>query len=89
MYTLYAEGKPVGTLADAARLIPELIAKNQRVELRDDDGVQVGVVTPTPKPDPSAPVIPWEPNVTREELERRLNGPFVTFEELKKRLGWE
>ena len=88
MYTLYAGGERVGTLADAAKLIPELLARNQPVELRDDDGVQVGVLTPTPKPDPNAPLVPWDPSITREELERRMAGEFFPIEEVRKRLGW-
>lgn len=88
MVTLYADGKPIAW-ADAERLVPECIARNQRVELRNDAGLQVGLITPTPAPDPSEPLVPWDASITREELERRMAGPFVTFDELKKRLGWE
>jgi hypothetical protein len=88
MVTLYADGKPIAW-ADAERVVPECLARNTRVELRNDTtGQQLGVITPTATT-PSEPLIPWEPNVTQEEIERRMNGPFVTFDELKKRLGWE
>jgi hypothetical protein len=88
MVTLYADGKPINW-ADAERVVPECIARNQKVELRNDAGQQVGLITPTPAPNPNEPLTPWEASITQEEIERRMAGPFVTFEELKKRLGWE
>ena len=36
----------------------------------------------------SEPIIPWEPGVTQEEIDRRMAEPGFTFEEVKKRLGW-
>ena len=88
MVTLYADGKLIAW-ADAEKLVPDCIARNQRVELRNDAGLQVGLITPTPAPNPNEPLIPWEPNVTREEIDRRLAEPGLSFEEVKQRLGWE
>lgn len=87
MVTLYADGKPIAW-ADAERVVPDCLARNLRVELRNDTtGQPLGVITPTATP--SEPLIPWEPNVTREEIDRRLAEPGLSFEEVKKRLGWE
>lgn len=88
MVTLYVGGRKVGTLADAERLIPELIARNQRVELRDDDGNAIGTLNPTPPPDPNVPLVPWDPTITVEELERRRSEPGYTIDEVRKKLGW-
>jgi hypothetical protein len=87
--SLYVAGEKVGTLADAAKLIPEFIAKNHPIEFRDDTGEVVGTLIPKQPPTPPEPLVPWDPSVTREELERRMAGEFVTFDEVKKRLGWE
>jgi len=88
MVTLYVGGQKVGTLDDAPRLIPELIARNQRVELRDENGNSVATLYPTPPLDPNEPLVPWDPTITREELERRMAEPAYTFEEARKMLGW-
>ena len=82
MVMLCADGTPINW-ADAERVVPECIARNQRVELRNDAGQQVGLFTPTP----NGPLVAWESSITAEEIERRMAGRFVTFEELKKRLG--
>ncbi len=87
MVTLYVEGKPVGTLADAEKLIPEFIAKNLRVEFRDDAGNPVGVFNPTPPLPPGEPLVPWDPSITRADIDRVLAEPGFTFEEVKKQLG--
>jgi hypothetical protein len=58
-----------------------------RVELRNDSGQVLGLVIP-----PSATVDDdpdWVKAITPEEIERRLAEPGYTFEEVKKRLGWE
>ena len=87
MVTLYVEGKPVGTLADAEKLIPEFIAKNLRVEFRDDAGIPIGTFTPTPPLPPGEPLVPWDPSITQADLDRVLAEPGFSFEEVKKRLG--
>jgi hypothetical protein len=89
MVALYVGGQKVGTLADAEKLIPEFLARNQWVELRDDQGHSIGTINPTPSPDPNEPLVPWDPTITREEIERRMAEPGFTFDEVKKRLGWE
>ncbi len=89
MVTLHVAGQKVGTLADAEKLIAEFIGRNCPIEFRDDSGQLVGTFFPKQLPTPSEPLIPWDPTITREEVDRRLAGQFVTFDELKKRLGWE
>lgn len=89
MIALYVGGQKVGTLADAEKLIPELIAKNQNVELRDENGNSVGKLYPSPPLDPNEPLVPWDPTITQEDIDRILAGPFFTFDEVKKRLGWK
>lgn len=88
MIELYVAGKRVGTLADAETLFPQLIARNEKVELRDANGNAVGTLHPSPPPGPGEPLIPWDPTITREELERRAGEPGYTFDEVRKMLGW-
>lgn len=89
MVTLFANGRKVGTLADDEALVAELAANPREIELRDDTGKVLARVIPEPALNPSEPLIPWEPDITREEIERRMAEPGLTFEEVKKRLGWE
>ena len=89
MVTLYGRGQKVGTWAADEKLLSELTARNAPVEFRNDNGEVVGTFVPSQPPTPPEPLIPWEPNVTREEIERRKAEPGFTFEEVKKRLGWE
>ena len=82
MVTLYVAGQKVGTLADAERLFPELIARNQRVELRDDAGNPIATLNPTPARDPD-----WVAAITPEAIEQARAGPFLTLDEYRKQMG--
>ena len=86
MVVLYVGGKPVGTLADAERLLPGFVRDNQAVEFRDDAGVPLGTFTPQRS---AEPLVPWDPSIDAAEIERRLAGEFVTLDELGRRLGWK
>ncbi len=86
MVTLHVGGEKVGTLADAASLIPEFIAKNHPVEFRDDDGALLGTFLPTQKKLPPEPLIPWDPTITRADIERALAGPFLTLDEYRQQV---
>jgi hypothetical protein len=82
MVGLYVDGTKVGTLADAERLIPELIGQSKTVELRDEPtGRRIGTLTPDA-------LCPWEPDLTREEIQRRIDEPGgMTLAEFRKRMG--
>ena len=83
MVVLYAGGKRLGTWAEAERLIAEAV-KAGPVELRDATGTVFGrVVSQT-----TEPICPWEPETTREDLEREsAAGGGVSLAEVWKRLG--
>jgi len=82
MVALYVDGTKVGTLADAERLLPQLLAGAKAVELRHEpSGRKVGTVTPEV-------LCPWEPTLTREEIQRRIEEPGgMTLEEFRKQVG--
>ena len=82
MIGLYVDGAKVGTLADAERLLPELIERAKTVELRDEPtGRRVGTLTPDA-------LCPWEPKLTCEEIQRRIDEPGgMTLAEFRKRMG--
>ena len=82
MVTLYVGGQKVAW-ADAEKLFAETAPK-QPIEFRDESGRVLARTVPG-----AEPLIPWEPDVTKEELDRRTAEPGLTFEEVKKRLGWE
>ena len=82
MVGLYVDGAKVGTLADAERLLPELMGRSKTVELRDEPtGRRIGSVTPDA-------LCPWEPGLTREEIQRRIDEPGgMTLAEFRKRMA--
>lgn len=84
MTMLYVGGHYIGKLHENPGLLDEYVRAGQRVELRDEEGNQLGRFIPTREP-----LIPWEPGATREEIDRRLAEPGLTFDEIKTRLGWE
>jgi hypothetical protein len=83
MISLYVDGKLVGTWAEAEKVFAET-AKTRAVEFRDESGRVIATSVPGAEPVPA-----WEAAITPEEIERRLAEPGFTFEEVKKRLGWE
>lgn len=89
MVGLYVAGEKVGNLSESPHLLDDFITRSIPVEFRNDAGVLLGCFMPILPSIASEPLVPWDPTITHEEVERRLKGPFVTFEELKRRLGWE
>ena len=84
MVMLYVAGKKIAW-ADAEKLFAEAAA-TQPVEFHDESGRVFATATPTPK---AADDPDWVKAITPEEIARRRAEPGLTFEELKKRLGWE
>ena len=82
MVTLYVGGQKVAW-ADAEKVFAEMGAK-QPIEFYDENGRVFATTTPKVVDDPD-----WVKAITPEEIERRRAEPGLTFEELKKRLGWE
>lgn len=85
MITLYVGGKRVGTWQEAESLFA-VTAPVHQVEFRDESGRVIAATVPPlePNEDPD-----WVKAITPEETARRMAGEFVTYEEMKKRLGWE
>ncbi len=89
MVMLYVGGIKVGDLANAATLLPELVAKNQTVDFRDENGNHIGTFKPELRTEPREPLVPWDATITREELDRRLAEPGLTIDEVRERMGWK
>ena len=87
MVSVYVKGERVGVLADLEQLLPQMTAGT--VEFRDVAGNAIGTFLPKRTPTPGEPLVPWDPSITQAELDRRAAEPGLTFEEVKKRLGWE
>jgi hypothetical protein len=82
MVTLYVGGRKMGSWAEAEKLFAEA-AKTQVVEFRDEYGPVIATSLPG-----CEPIIPWEPAVTREDIEQRKAKPGYTIDEVRKILGW-
>lgn len=83
MTMLYVGGHCVGRLPENANLLVELLRGGDRVELRDETGLRIGRLVPE-----NEPLVPWDPSLTEEDLDRIASEPGLTLEELKKQLGW-
>jgi len=84
MVVLYVGGKKVGTWLESEQRVQEYAASNQEVELRDDTGKVLGRFVP------AEPLCPWNPNLTRESLDRlSAEGGGVPLAEFWKRMGVE
>ena len=82
MVTVYVDGKAV-SWADAEQLFADA-ARTRAVEFRDAAGRVFATSVPGAEPVPA-----WEEAITPAETARRMAEPGFTFEEMKKRLGWE
>mgnify|MGYP003342242315 CR=1 FL=1 len=83
MVTLYIGGEKVANWAEAEKLFAENASKKP-IEFRDENGRPIAYTLPG-----GEPIVPWDPTITREDIERIKKEPGLTFEEVKKRLGWE
>jgi hypothetical protein len=82
MITLYANGLPVGSGPEFAQLIAGLADRKEIVEFRDETGKKFGHYYPP------EPICPWDPTLTREQLDREdLEDDEYTLEEILKELG--
>lgn len=67
----------------------KLAAADGPVEVRAADGRVLGRFTPVKPLAPGEPLVPWDPSITQEEIDRRLAGPGLTIDEVRERLGWK
>jgi hypothetical protein len=85
MVVLYVAGKQVGTLNDNTDLLQKLVEAGETVEFRTDGGKQLGSYRPK-----AEPICPWEPDLTKEEIDRRVReSKRSSLDEILKRLGAE
>jgi hypothetical protein len=85
MVAMLVNGQKIGTLEDLIRAIRGAAENNQSVEFREPDGRMIGAFDPAEDELPA----PWDPSITWEQLEQMRSGEFLTWEEAKKRMGWE
>jgi hypothetical protein len=88
MVVLYVRGARVGTIEQDPQLLARLIESGEPVEFRTDTGRNLGtVVRPT---NGTAPACPWEQELTREEVDRRVReSKRSSLDDILKRLGSE
>lgn len=86
MVTLYVAGKKVDW-ADAGRVLADRAALTEWIELRDESGQVVNRFRSEPAMSDDDP--DWVKAITPEAIEQAKREPGFTFEEVRKRLGWE
>ena len=69
-------------IADAS-LPAKLASVTEVVEIVDPSGRKLGKFTPESV---AEPLCPWEPTLTKEEIERRLQEPGRSWAEIRERL---
>jgi hypothetical protein len=85
MVMLYVAGKPVGTWAEAEKLLPEILARGEELEFRDETGATLRKYTAAPEP-----ICPWHPEWTRDDIDRmHAEGGGIPLAEFWKRMGVE
>lgn len=85
MVVLYVAGKQVGTLDENPDLLRRLVEAGETVEFRTDSGKELGAFRPKKEP-----ICPWEPELTREEIDRRCReSNRSNLDDILKRLGAE
>jgi hypothetical protein len=84
MVTVYVGGKKLCEVMVSDDLRAALAV--EAVEFRDDDGTPIRSIDG--RLGVAEPIIPWEPGVTAEEIERRFAEPGLTYDEVRKRMGW-
>ena len=85
MVTLYVGGQKVAW-ADAEKVIANPPAGASDIELRNDAGEVVARFR-AESAGPSQDDPDWVRDITPEEIERRMAGPFMTLDEFKKQRG--
>ena len=87
MVTIFVRGERIGPISDTATLT-RLLEAGEPVELRNDSDRTIGRFRPDVQTIPATPLVPWDPTITREDLDRMSNEGGIPFEEVKARLGW-
>jgi hypothetical protein len=85
MVLLYVRGARVGTVEQDPQLLARLIESGEPVEFRTDTGKNLAKVVH--EPDRAEPLCPWEPDLTREEVERRCQEPGTSLDEFWRKMG--
>ncbi len=88
MVSIFLRGERVGPISDTATLT-RLLEAGEPVELRNDADRTIGRFRPDVQTIPAIPLVPWSPELTREDLDRMATEPGFTFEEVKAKLGWK
>lgn len=86
MVMLYIKGQKVGPWAESEKVVSDLATKPREMELRDETGRLIARLIPAG----NEPLCPWDPTLTKEEINRRMTEPgAMTLAEFWKKMGVE
>lgn len=81
MISIYVDGTKLGSLVEVESLIPTLLHEEKIVELHDEtSGKRIATLTPEP-------IFPWEPTLTRAEINRRIAEGGMSLAEFRAKVG--
>lgn len=87
MVTIFVRGKRIGPISDTVTLT-KLLEAGEPVELKNDVNRTIGRFLPDVRTIPASPLVPWDPSLTQEDLDRMTAEGGIPFEEVKAQLGW-
>jgi len=87
--SIFQDGKAVGTFTISDDAYAATSVESKRMEVRNEDGTPLLSFKVERRVMPDEPLVPWDLELTREEIERRMKEPSYTFEEVKEMLGWK
>ncbi len=83
MIEFFVDGAKAGNLVENLALLMRFLEGSQTVEFRTRDGRSLGEFRPS-----QAAVVPWNPNITATELDRRAAEPGgMALNQFWKRMG--
>ena len=86
MVMLYIKGQKVGPWAESEKIVSDLVNNPREMELRDETGKLIARLIPAA----DEPLCPWDPTITKEEINRRIaEGGGTTLAEFWKKMGVE
>ena len=87
MVGIFIRDECIGSITDTA-LLTRILLSGVPVQFRSESDRNLGSFKPEVPKTPDLPLVPWDPTVTQEELDRRVAEGGIPFEEVVAKVGW-